>query len=119
MNPLPAPVHAALRAAASLMLSAALLASCSVYLPTHHASNETKPALFEWHGDGMEGTPSVKIHLHEQKAYIFLNGQEAGWTTLASGTSTHPTPNGSFAVMEKLVDKVSSTYGIIVNGAGE
>lgn len=115
-----ASIAAGLRAAVALLGSSVLLASCSVYLPTHLSSTQPpSPPLFEWHGDELAGPTSIKIRLDEQKAYIFRNGLEAGWTTLASGTVRHPTPNGSFRILEKVVDKVSNTYGVIVNGAGE
>lgn len=113
-----------LRRIALLALSgaAAALASCSVYLPTHRASNDTMPdgaPLFEWHGDEMQGPTKIDIHLDQQKAYVYRDGQEAGWTTLASGTRRHPTPTGHFSVIEKTVDKVSNTYGVITNEFGE
>lgn len=107
--------------AAVLGLTAALLPSCVAYLPTH-ASSETKPAaapLFKWWGDEMSGPAAIKINLDEQKATIYRGGQEAGWTILASGTTSHPTPSGTFYVMEKIENKVSNTYGVIANDAGE
>ena len=77
-----------------------------------------RPPLFDWRGDTIAGPASVRIVLNEQKAYIFRSGQEAGWTYLASGTSTHNTPTGSFTVLEKKAQKSSNTYGVIVNSAG-
>ena len=107
--------------AAALVLSTGFFSSCSVRLPTH-ASSQTKqaaPPLFKWWGDDMSGPAAIKINLDEQKATIYRGGQEAGWTVLASGTTSHPTPSGTFYVMEKIPDKVSNTYGVIMNGAGE
>jgi lipoprotein-anchoring transpeptidase ErfK/SrfK len=77
-----------------------------------------KPPLFDWRGDLIAGPPAVNIVLNEQKAYIFRGGQEAGWTYLASGTSAHNTPTGTFRVMEKKEQKSSNTYGVIVNSSG-
>lgn len=37
---------------------------------------------------------------------------------IAGGTSKHPTPKGSFRVMEKIVDKESNLYGKIYDAAG-
>lgn len=105
---------------AAPIICASFFTSCSVYLPTH-AVNQPKPqpALYEWWGDNLDGPASVSINLSEQKATIYRGGQQAGWTMLASGTSKHPTPTGSFSVMEKIVDKVSNTYGVITNSEGE
>lgn len=107
--------------AAVLILSTGLFSACSIRLPTT-ASNETKkeaPPLYKWWGDELSGPAAIKINLDEQKAVIYRGGQEAGWTILASGTTRHPTPSGTFYVMEKIQDKVSNTYGVITNGAGE
>jgi hypothetical protein len=77
-----------------------------------------KPTLYDWRGDSLSGRPSIKIVLGEQKAYIFRDGQEAGWTYLASGTSAHNTPTGTFTVLEKQAQKSSNLYGVIVDSAG-
>jgi hypothetical protein len=77
-----------------------------------------QPALYDWRGDNLAGRPAIRIVLGEQKAYIFRGGQEAGWTYLASGTSAHNTPTGTFTVLEKLARKSSNTYGVMVNSAG-
>jgi hypothetical protein len=77
-----------------------------------------QPTLYDWRGDTLPGRPSIRIVLGEQKAYIFRGGQEAGWTYLASGTSAHNTPTGTFTILEKLAQKSSNTYGVIVNSAG-
>jgi lipoprotein-anchoring transpeptidase ErfK/SrfK len=74
--------------------------------------------MFDWKGDNLTGSMAVKIVLSEQKAYLYRGGQEAGWTYLASGTASHPSPTGTFRVIEKKADKSSNLYGIIVNSAG-
>ncbi len=104
-----------------LVLISGFFSACSIRLPTT-AANETKkdaPPLYKWWGDDMSGPAAIKINLDEQKATIYRGGDEAGWTILASGTTRHPTPSGTFYVMEKIQDKVSNTYGVIKNEAGE
>ncbi len=121
MNRLAYFVRSTFGSATMLVLTFGFLPSCSVRLPTH-AANQPKqdtPPLFKWWGDGMSGPAAININLDEQKATIYRGGQEAGWTILASGTPSHPTPKGTFFVMEKIQDKVSNTYGVIANGAGE
>jgi hypothetical protein len=83
------------------------------------AAAALKPLLYDWRADGVAGPPRVSIVLDEQKAYIFRGGQEAGWTYLASGTSAYHTPTGTFRILEKQQQKSSSTYGVVVNAAGD
>jgi hypothetical protein len=83
------------------------------------AKANAQPQLYDWRGDAIPGPASVRIVLNEQKAYIFRNGQEAGWTYLASGTSAHNTPTGTFSILEKQAQKSSNTYGVIKNAAGD
>jgi L,D-transpeptidase-like protein len=106
--------------AVALVASGAAMTSCSVYLPTHAQAAPPQPApLYDWHGDNLAGATTVKIHLDEQKAYIFRGGQEAGWTMLASGKIGHDSPTGSFNVMEKIEHKTSNLYGVIEDSNGD
>jgi lipoprotein-anchoring transpeptidase ErfK/SrfK len=77
------------------------------------------PPLFEWTDESTTGKPSVKISLSEQKAYVYRGGKNVAWSMLASGVEGHRSPTGSFSVLEKIVDKKSNLYGIIVNADGE
>ncbi len=98
------------------------MTSCAVSLPTHPiGAAQPAPALplYDWHGDNLQGPTSVKIHLDEQKAYIFRGSQVAGWTTLASGKVGHDSPTGSFTVMEKMEQKTSNLYGVIADRSGD
>lgn len=79
----------------------------------------SSPPLFVWHGDTTPGMTSVNIDLSEQKAYIFKNRENVGWTYVATGRSGYSTPTGTFRIMEKQVDKRSSRYGSIVNSNGD
>lgn len=107
------------------LLSAALsLTSCAITHPIFEirkaeTTEPAQPVLFEWTGGSIQGKPKVRIHLDEQKAYIFDNGQEVAWTYVATGVDDHPTPRGSFNIMEKKADKVSNTWGIIEDADGE
>ncbi len=74
--------------------------------------------LFQWNGDGIDGPPTIRISLGQQKAFIFRGGRQVGWTYVATGTAKHPTPRGSFRIMEKKVDKHSNRYGMIVDARG-
>ncbi len=75
--------------------------------------------LYVWHGGGKPGISSVNIDLSEQKAYIYRDGQNVGWSYVATGRSGYSTPTGTFRIMEKQVDKRSNRYGSIVSSSGQ
>jgi hypothetical protein len=78
------------------------------------------PPLFHWDGAlAVNGPTSIRIELSEQKAYIYRGGQEAAWTYIASGRGRHATPAGKYRVMEKIQDKHSNRYGVIVDASGD
>jgi hypothetical protein len=74
---------------------------------------------FEWNGTGVPGKTKITIDLSTQKASVTKDGKEVGWTYVATGLKTHPTPTGSFSISERVVDKKSNKYGVIQNAAGE
>ena len=104
---------------------AALLASCASPQFEVRRGEAVKPGqhpdrpLFEWHGDGVSGPVSISISLAEQKARIYRGGEQVGWTYVATGKSSHPSPRGSFHIQEKIVDKHSNKYGVIVDAGGD
>jgi lipoprotein-anchoring transpeptidase ErfK/SrfK len=77
------------------------------------------PVLYEWTGAELTGPVTVTIDLSEQKARISRGGQPAGWTYVASGTSSHPTPVGSFSIKEKARYKRSTSWGVVVDASGD
>jgi hypothetical protein len=104
-----------LTAKGSLLAATLWLASCKTtpppLLPPQARQVAKKPAgLFEWHGEGKSIT-SVKINVDEQKARLYNGDEEIGWTYVASGITSFPTPTGQFKVLEKITDKVSNLYG--------
>ena len=74
--------------------------------------------LYEWNGDEVAGNLRIQISLADQKAQLFKGNQNVGWTRVATGLDSHPTPKGSFTILEKKADKYSNKYGIIVNSEG-
>ncbi len=95
------------------------LGSCAHKEPPPPPEDPDKPKpLYEWHGDGVEGAKSVKIDVDQQKAFLYRDGKEVGWTTVATGIYSHPTPTGSFKVLEKTVTKHSNLWGKIYNSSG-
>lgn len=82
-------------------------------------ATSSQAPLYVWHGTGQPGPLSVNIDLSEQKAYLFKSGQNVGWTYVATGRSGFATPTGTFRIMEKIADKRSNRYGVIVDRNGD
>ena len=115
MPPVPRCSH--LPVAALLLASA--LTSCQSRRPVVESPPpKAEPILFEWYGDGVAGTPGIRIDLSEQKARFFRGGQEVGWSYVATGKEGHGTKPGTYSIVEKVVDKESTLYGIIEDAEG-
>ena len=71
-----------------------------------------------WDGDGARGSPSVKISLGEQRAYFYKSGVLVGVSQLSTGREGLNTPTGTFRIIQKDKDHVSSLFGDYVDGAG-
>lgn len=89
-----------------------------VYGPGPVASSAPQDTVSYWDGDGMSGSPSVKIRLSEQKAYFYKSGQLVGISQLSTGREGLNTPTGSYKIIQKDVNHVSSKYGDYVDDAG-
>jgi lipoprotein-anchoring transpeptidase ErfK/SrfK len=76
------------------------------------------PVLYEWHAEGLYGEPSVVIDLQMQRAQVFIGGQYAGWSVVATGKEGFGTPAGDYTILQKIVNKHSTLYGRIVDAAG-
>lgn len=109
------------------------LASCESYDPRFAAETQYLGGVYGggpvsssapldtisyWDGDGMEGKPSVKINLREQRAYFYKSGQLVGISQLSTGREGLNTPAGHFRISQKDLNHVSSKYGDYVDAAG-
>jgi lipoprotein-anchoring transpeptidase ErfK/SrfK len=70
-----------------------------------------------WDGDSVSGKPSIKIKLAEQKAYFYKGGQLVGISQLSTGREGLGTPTGSYSIIQKDKDHVSTLYGDYVDSA--
>lgn len=70
-----------------------------------------------WDGDGVEGKPSVKIKLGEQRAYFYKGGQLVGVSQLSTGREGLGTPTGNYKITQKDATHASSKYGDYVDDA--
>jgi lipoprotein-anchoring transpeptidase ErfK/SrfK len=89
-----------------------------VYGPGPVASSAPQDTVSYWDGEGVPGSPSVKIKLSEQRAYFFKSGQLVGVSQLSTGREGLKTPIGTFRVIDKDVNHASSKYGDYVDEAG-
>jgi L,D-transpeptidase catalytic domain len=71
-----------------------------------------------WDGDGVPGTPSVAIHLSEERAYFYKGGQLVGISQLSTGREGHDTPPGNYKIIQKDPNHASSLYGDYVDATG-
>lgn len=71
-----------------------------------------------WDGDGVEGPPSIVVHVPQQRAYFYKGGTLVGVSAISSGRDGHETPAGNYRIIEKKVDHRSNLYGDYVDAAG-
>ena len=64
-----------------------------------------------WNGDGVQGPPGVTIDLSQQRAYFYKGNELVGVSLISSGSREHPTPTGSFKIIQKSKDHESNLYG--------
>lgn len=97
------------------------LASCASKPKPAPVPQKQAFRLYEWNAElaaSTQGASSVVIYLDKQKAHFFKGGTEVGWTYIATGTASHPTPSGSFRIIEKTADKISNLYGKLLDFDG-
>lgn len=97
-------------------VATALLVGCAGSEPA--PAEPTQPVLYEWHPEGLSGKTGVTIDLNRQIVTVTIGGQPAGWAYVATGKEGHGTPSGHYKITEKVVDKRSTLYGIIVDAEG-
>jgi lipoprotein-anchoring transpeptidase ErfK/SrfK len=81
------------------------------------SSSAPQDTVSYWDGDGVAGSPSIKIKLSEQRAYFYKGGQLVGISQLSTGREGLNTPIGKFSISQKDVNHVSSKYGDYVDAA--
>src|SRR4029453_19612865 len=72
-----------------------------------------------WDGDNVNGSPSVKISLGEQRAYFYKGGALVGVSQLSTGREGLNTPIGTYKIIQKDKDHVSSLFGDYVDSSGK
>ena len=82
------------------------------------ATGAPRDTVSYWDGDNAGGNPSVKISLGEQRAYFYKSGVLVGVSQLSTGREGLNTPIGTFKIIQKDKDHVSSLFGDYVDSAG-
>jgi hypothetical protein len=100
---------------AGLVLGTVFLASCQLFKkkpppPPPEPVKEQWKYPGEWTG-GNKPITSIAINVDVQRAMLYSGDELVGWTYLASGIPSFPTPTGDFKILEKVKDKVSNLYG--------
>jgi hypothetical protein len=78
----------------------------------HHPPPAIHDDISYWDGDGASGSPMIRIHRQQQKAFFYKGGQLVGISKISSGTEGYDTPAGNYKITQKSKDHRSSLYGV-------
>ena len=93
------------------------LASCAEVPPSTTAVPTPTPAGY-WNGDGVPGSPKIIVSISEQHAYFYKGKNLVGESTVLTGKPGFGTPPGSYTVVSKDKDHVSTVFGDYVDDFG-
>ncbi len=71
-----------------------------------------------WDDEGVSGSPKIVVHIGQQKAYFYKGKTLVGETTVSTGKPGFSTPPGSYTVLSKNADHVSTVFGDYVDDYG-
>ncbi|QTN31703.1 L,D-transpeptidase family protein [Akkermansiaceae bacterium] len=83
----------------------------------HHPAPAIPDDVSYWDGDGISGSPLIKINRREQKAYFYKSGVLVGVSKISSGKEDKGTPPGTYEISQKSKDHKSTLYGVIKDKA--
>lgn len=104
-----------------------ILAVCALILvigcaevppPTTSAPVAPTPPPGYWNGDGVPGSPKIVVNITNQRAYFFKGKQLVGESTVSTGKKGFSTPPGTYQVLSKDKDHVSTVFGDYVDDFG-
>ena len=78
----------------------------------HHPRSAIPDDVSYWDGDGVGGSPMIKINRREQKAFFYKGGTLVGVSKISSGNEDYATPAGRYKITQKSKDHRSSIYGV-------
>ena len=97
-----------------LVIGAVLLSSCQLFRRKPKPPPEPVKQEWKYPGEWTGGDKTIThmvINVDVQRAMLYHGNEVVGWTYLASGIPSFPTPTGQFKILEKVADKVSNLYG--------
>ena len=71
-----------------------------------------------WNDEGASGPARIIVHIGEQKAYFYKGKRLVGESTVSTGKPGFSTPHGSYSVLSKSPDHVSTIFGDYVDDYG-
>ena len=78
----------------------------------HHPPPAIPDDISYWDGDGVPGSPLIKINRPQQKAFFYKGGVLVGVSKISSGSEDYATPPGRYKITQKSKDHKSSIYGV-------
>ncbi len=78
----------------------------------HHPPPAIPDDISYWDGDGVSGSPLIRINRGQQKAFFYKGGTLVGVSKISSGSEDHGTPPGRYKITQKSKDHKSSAYGV-------
>ena len=78
----------------------------------------TPPPAGYWNGDGVPGSPKTVVSISEQHAYFYKGKHLVGESTVSTGKPGFGTPPGTYTVVSKDKDHVSTVFGDYVDDFG-
>ena len=83
----------------------------------HHPPPAVHDDISYWEGDGVPGSPLIRINRPQQKAFFYKGGVLVGISKISSGSEDHATPPGRYKILQKSKDHKSSIYGVFKDKA--
>ena len=71
-----------------------------------------------WNDEGASGPARIVVHIGEQKAYFYRGKTLVGESTVSTGKPGFSTPPGSYSVLSKSPDHVSTIFGDYIDDYG-
>jgi len=72
---------------------------------------ELQPGEYSWTPErAPDGQVVIVVSLPEQRAHVYRNGVRIGVSTVSTGMEGHPTPTGTFEILQKKVMNHSNLY---------
>jgi hypothetical protein len=92
-----------------------------VHRPVSNGPHHPPPAVHDdisyWDGDGVKGSPLIRINRQQQKAFFYKGGELVGISKISSGSEDYATPPGRYKITQKSKDHKSSIYGVFKDKA--